>query len=121
MKKKSDPPPATDWCCQGNCRDYRMTVTMTWDIGQRGSGWVLNIPEGSEFESSVPRGLHWALSPHDPYFLKAAAVHDTLLEQGFRRAFADSQWYEAALSEGAPPVKTRIIYLGMVIRRFAGR
>jgi hypothetical protein len=91
-----------------------------WAIGAPGSGWVLVVPAGREFESSVPRLLHWALSPHDPRFLKAAAVHDTLLERGHRRAFADSQWYEAALFDGAPRWKARAAYLAMVLRRFTG-
>ena len=68
--------------------------------------------------SFVVNASTWALSPDDPFFLKSAAIHDTLLETGFRQAFADSQWFEAALSEHAPLCKAVPAYLGMVVRRF---
>jgi len=76
------------------------------------------VPGGWEFESSVPWFLHWVFSPDDPFFLKSAAIHDYLLEKGFRQAFADSQWFEAALSEHAPPLRTWLGYSFMRARRF---
>lgn len=110
--------PDLSWCMKGGSRGYVVTSPITWQIGKRGSGWVLHIPEGVEFESSVPRLLHWIWSPDDPFYLKAAAIHDTLLESGFRQAFADSQWFEAALSEQAPPMRARLAHAAMTARRF---
>ena len=78
----------------------------------------MTVPQGREFESSVPRWLWWAFSPDDPFFLKAACIHDTLLEDGYRQAFADSQWFEAAMSEHAPPLRTWLAYCAMRGRRF---
>lgn len=95
-----------------------MVQTLVWRIGKKDPQWLLVVPIGKEFESSVQKAFAWALSPDDPYFLKAAAVHDTLLEQGCRRAFADNQWFEAALSDGAPVFKTWIAYSLMRARRF---
>jgi len=109
----------TGWCRKGGARDYTTTMDMHWDIGKRGSGWVLRIPAGREFESSVPRCLCWVFSPDDPHFLKAALIHDTLLERGYRHAFADSQWFEAALSEHAPIMRAWAAYTAMRLRRFA--
>jgi len=102
---------------RGGRRGYVLAAPLCWNIGKKQSEWLLIIPEGTEFESSVPALLRWALSPDDPAFLKAAVIHDFLLESGFKRAFADSQWLEAALSEQAPPFKARIAYVGMVARR----
>ena len=82
------------------------------------SPYVLDIPPGREFESSVPRSLQWLWSPDDPYFLKAALLHDVLLESGARDFEADSQWRAAAFGEKAPAVRTGFAYLGMLIRRF---
>lgn len=107
-----------EWCRPGGSRGYVVTHPLFWQIGKKGSGWVLTVPKGKEFESSVPRLFHWALSPDDPNFLKAAAIHDTLLEAGYRPAFADSQWFEAALSERAPALKAWLAYSGMRGRRF---
>ncbi|UWQ34011.1 DUF1353 domain-containing protein [Leisingera sp. M527] len=110
--------PDTSWAEKGGSRDYITTRPLSWDIGKKNSGWVLTIPAGREFESSVPRPLRWVFSPDDPYFLKSAVIHDTLLEEGFRRAFADSQWFEAALSVHAPGLRTWLAYSGMRSRRF---
>ncbi|WP_282094297.1 DUF1353 domain-containing protein [Epibacterium ulvae] len=110
--------PDVSWCKRGGPRGYITTKEVQWDIGKKASGWVLTIPAGTPFESSVPPVLRWAFSPHDPYFLKAALIHDTLLETGYRRAFADSQWFEVALSVHAPMLRTWIAYHGMRARRF---
>lgn len=106
------------WCKKGGSRGYTTVSEITWSIGIKNGPYVITIPEGREFESSVPFILRPLWSPDDPYFLKAALVHDHLLESGWRRQSADAQWYEVALSVHAPLWKTRIAYMGMVIRRF---
>lgn len=98
---------------------YITTAPILWDIGKKGSGWVLCIPAGFEFESSVPRALWWLFSPDDPDFLKSACIHDWLLENGFCRAMADAEWLDAARSVGAPVARREIAYLLMQIRAFA--
>ena len=110
--------PDISWCRKGGSRGYVTTRNLDWWIGKKDSGWLLTVPAGREFESSVPRVLHWVFSPDDPFFLKAAAIHDMLLEEGYRTAFADSQWFEAALSVHAPKVRTRLAYSAMRARRF---
>ena len=101
----------------GSKRAYKVDAGFAWEIGKKNSGWFLRIPAGTEFESSVPRFFHWFLSPDDQRFLKAACVHDTLLEKGYTRAFADSQWFEVNMSEHTPRIKTLLAYLGMVLYR----
>lgn len=78
----------TSWCVEGGSRGY------------------------------VPRIFWWLFSPDDPFFLKSACIHDMLLEEGYRVAFADSQWFEAALSEHAPALRLRLAYSAMRTRRF---
>lgn len=97
---------------------YVTTQPIEWWIGKKESGWKLTVPVGREFESSVPCWLTGVFSPDDPFFLKSAAIHDTLLEEGFRQAFADGQWFEAALSEHAPGLRTWVAYSAMRARRF---
>lgn len=110
--------PDTTWCRKGGPRDYVTTRPLSWAIGKKRSGWTLRIPAGRAFESSVPRLARWFFPPDDPFFLKAALVHDVLLEDGFRPAFADSQWFEAALSVHAPELRTWVAYGFMRSRRF---
>lgn len=107
-----------DWCERGGSRGYVLTQHVDWCVGRKGSPWLLVVPVGFEFESSVPKILSWLWSPDDPHYLLSAAVHDHLLETGHRTDFADSQWYEAALSVGAPRLKTEIARTGMRFRRF---
>lgn len=106
-----------NWCCKGGSRGYVTTNTVTWDLMWKGSPFQLTILPGREFESSVPRLLRWAWSPDDPHFLKAALIHDTLLESGSRGFEADSQWRAAALAAGAPAFKTALAFTGMFMRR----
>lgn len=109
--------PDVSWFRKGGARDYVTVRPVSWNLMYKGSPFVLTIPKGRAFESSVPRALTWLWSPDDPYYLKAALVHDHLLEQGARYIEADSQWFAAALSEHARPVKAALAWTGMVIRR----
>lgn len=110
-------PIVTSWCGPGEQRRYAVTRELHWDIGKRGSGWVLTIPVGREFESSVPRWLTWVFDPDDPAFLKSAAIHDMLLEEGYRVQFADAQWIEAARFVHAPTFKREVAFALMRFRR----
>lgn len=107
----------TGWCARGTVRRWVTIQEVTWDIGLPNSGWRLAIPSDTGFESSIPRLLHWLIDPDDPRFLLAALVHDVLLERGYKPAFADSQWVEAAMSECAPSLKIKLAYVAMVVRR----
>ena len=110
--------PDTTWCRKGGARGYVTTQTVSWNLMWKGSPHIETVLPGREFESSVPRSLQWLWSPDDPYFLKAALIHDVLLEQGARGFEADSQWRAVALSEKALAVRTGFAYFGMLIRRF---
>ena len=118
---------------KGGSRGYVSVKDVSWEIGKKKSGWVLTVPAGREFESSVPtlsykntwlqkllgwfQPFHWVLSPDDPRFLKAALIHDVLLESGYTKHFSDSQWLEVNKSQHTPKWNTRLAYLGMVVRR----
>lgn len=119
-KDHSLPETAVDrsWYVKDGPRGYVTSRPVCWWIGKKASGWRLVVPGGRAFESSVPGWLTWVFSPDDPFFLKAAVIHDTLLEDGYRHAFADSQWFEAARSEHAPGLRTWFAYSAMRSRRF---
>ena len=107
------------WCIKGGARGYVTTRVVTWNLMWKSSPFILTIPAGREFESSVPRSLQWLWSPDDPFYLKAALIHDVLLESGSRPFEADSQWRAAALSEKAPAFRTGVAFAGMTFRRYA--
>lgn len=110
--------PDVSWCRKGGARGDVTTQTVSWHLMWKGSPYVLDIPPGRAFESAVPRSLHWLWSPDDPFYLKAALIHDVLLESGARGFEADSQWRAAALSNKAPALRAGVAYFGMLMRRF---
>ncbi|MBF9042939.1 DUF1353 domain-containing protein [Rhodobacterales bacterium HKCCE4037] len=99
---------------RGETRRWRVTRDFEWEAGRKGSGdWVL-IPEGYEFESSVPAAFHWFLSPDDPRFLLAAMVHDFMLESGlYGRPQAAAEWYDGARAADAPAWKAKLAYIAV--------
>ena len=109
--------PDTSWCRPGGSRGYVLTDDLHWPIGRKGSKHIEAIPAGFEFESSVPKALHWVWSPDDPSFLLSAAVHDWLLEAGYDRDFCDSQWLAAARKSGANRYRAKAARIAMLIRR----
>lgn len=100
-------------------RDYVTVRDLHWPIGVKGSAWIFTIEAGKQFESSVPRWVPvWIFDRHDPCFLKAAVIHDSLLEAGYNVTFADSQWLDAAKSGHAPRYRLRMGYAGIRLYRF---
>lgn len=56
---------------------------------------VITVPQGFEFDVSIPRYLWPILDPHDHRYFKAAAMHDMLLEDGWNRVAAAAPFSEA--------------------------
>ena len=94
---------------------YVLLLPFHWRIGGPMVDHKVIIPAGFTFDSSVPRALHWLLSPHDPRFLLAACVHDWLVEQGYGRAQAAAEWYDGARKGGAPYGLARWAYVAVAI------
>lgn len=80
---------------EGSKKLYRLGEDLHWHIGRKDSDWVLVIPSGYEADVSAPRGLHWSIDVHDFNVLAAAAIHDNLLDLGFDKAFASSEFRRA--------------------------
>lgn len=94
---------------------YRLTKPLHWEIGAKGSGWVLSLPKGFEFDISVPRLLEWVLSPHDRRVLLAAAVHDELLNRGQDDGFASSEFRRAVIARGCPKSFAWVLFLSTLV------
>lgn len=93
---------------------FRLGSVINWEIGAKGSGWLLKIPPGFVFDSSVPRGLWWVRSPDYRPWLLAAAVHDWLLENGYDRAFAAGEWLRAVRAKDPGSKLALVAYYGIV-------
>tara|TARA_R110000737_G_scaffold340221_2_gene362915 strand:+ start:13932 stop:14297 length:366 start_codon:yes stop_codon:yes gene_type:complete len=102
-----------DWCKNTGGIEYVTTKPITWHIGKKNSGLIVVIPKGYPFQSSVPLLLWPVFSPHDPQYLWAACLHDWLLEERYRPAFAAGEWYDGAMAYHAPKWKTKIAHIGI--------
>ncbi|KQI68202.1 hypothetical protein AN189_12350 [Loktanella sp. 3ANDIMAR09] len=98
---------------------YRLTGPVMWEIGVKGSGLWVSVPRGRGFDVSVPRGLHWAVSPHDPRYLKAAALHDDLLARGWDRVTAGAVFHDALRADGVGPVRRLAMLLAVILWRWS--
>lgn len=101
---------------RGSVRRWKTTAAVTWHLGRAQSGLIVTIPQGREFESSVPWWARWIVDPDDPRFLIAALVHDFLLEAGvYGRAQAAAEWLDGALAGGAPETRAKLCYVAVAI------
>lgn len=93
---------------------YVLQRHLGWDIGQKDSPWFLLMVAGNRFDLSVPRWLHWLISPHDRQLLPAAAVHDELLRKGFDRPFAAAEFRRAARARGVGHWKAWALFFAVL-------
>ena len=82
--------------------DYTLSEPLNWTVGGKFAPHPVTIPAGFCFQSSIPRALWWAISPHRPDLLLAACVHDYVLDQGHSRLQAAGEWLDGARAGGAP-------------------
>lgn len=99
----------------GTRKTYALNEPMQWDIGAKGSGWVLTIPAGTTFDISVPRWLEWIQSPHDRRVLPAATIHDELLRRGHDAAFASAEFRRASIARGISSWWAWVLFLTTLI------
>ncbi len=103
-------------CCEefflveGTRTTYQLGCDLIWEIGSRGSGWILKIPKGTKFDISVPRPLEWLQSPHDRRVLLGAAVHDELLLRGQHVIFAAAEFYRALRARRTPVARAWMLF-----------
>ncbi len=67
---------------------------------------------------SVPRGLRWLFDPHNPKYLKAAALHDYALDQGWDRVSAAATFDAGLKASGVNRITRLIMVLGVIVFRF---
>ena len=96
-------------------RDYLTGSDLSWDIGRKGSNWKLIIKKGFKVNVSAPRFLEWAIDVHDKDLLAAAAIHDWLLEQGFDKAFASSEFRRALRARGVSHIKAWGLFFATLV------
>lgn len=84
---------------------YELGDVLVWYMAFNEPKFPLEIPKGYRVDASVPWYLEWALDPHNPDNLFAAAIHDYLLEHGCDRAVASAEFRRALRARGVRPIK----------------
>ncbi|RVV99691.1 DUF1353 domain-containing protein [Mesobaculum littorinae] len=91
---------------------FRVTAPLRWQIGREG-GPAVTVPIGYVFDVSVPRGLRWIVRPDDPRYLKAAALHDWLLDDNWHRVTAGAVFNEALAADGVGGLRRLAMWLAV--------
>ena len=94
---------------------YQVIRDLPWEIGGKGSGLFVAAPSGFSFDVSVPAVLCWAFSPHDPQFLKAAALHDYLLVSGWDRVTAGAVFHAALDADGVGSLRRGLMWCAVSV------
>nr|WP_244977894.1 DUF1353 domain-containing protein [Aureimonas jatrophae] len=97
---------------------YRQHGATRWEIGAKGSGWWFEVRDGTVFDVSIPVLLRWIFDPHDPRYLKAAALHDELLRSGVDRITAAGASNAALAADGVSRPKRFAMTIAVAFYRF---
>lgn len=84
---------------------FRSTAILAWEIGRKGSELFYIVPIGFVFDVSIPKLFTWLLDPCDPRFMKAACLHDHMLENGWDRTTAAGVFNDALTADGVSRLK----------------
>lgn len=109
---------AKDWCTPIGGILYKSTKPLTWEVGTKGSGLYVTVPVDTTFDVSIPKGLRWLFDPHNPKYLKAAALHDMLLLQNWARTTAGAEFHEALKSDGVTLWKRLAMWLAVSLFKY---
>lgn len=102
------------------CIQYRQHGATWWEIGRKGSGFWFEVRDGTLFDVSIPAGpLRLVFDPHDPRYLKAAALHDEILRAGFDRITAAGAFNAALAADGVSRWRRLAMTLAVAFYRFA--
>ncbi len=96
---------------------FRLERELIWRIGHI-DGPVYRVPEGFTFDVSVPRFLRWLFSPHDRRMLKAAALHDHMLESGWSRITAAAEFHNALKADGVGAARRLAMLMAVLLWKF---
>lgn len=97
---------------------YETTRPLIWEVGRKGSGVIVTVPQGTAFDVSIPAIMRWLFNPHDPHYLKAAALHDELLRRGWDRLTSGAQFHEALKADGVALWRRLVMWMAVSLFKF---
>lgn len=106
-----------DWATR-NGEGYIVKKPLVWEIGHQGSNIFFEVPEGTYFDFTSHWSYRWIFNPHNPKYLKAAALHDHALKSGWHRVSAAGLFSEALLASKVSKLERFAMVLGVVVLKF---
>jgi hypothetical protein len=97
---------------------YALINELPWDIGKKGSGLTYIVQAGHVFDVSIPKLFRWIFSPHDKRFMKAAALHDHMLQAGWSRTESAAIFHEALKADGVPRHERAVMFLAVALYKY---
>lgn len=97
---------------------YRVEKPLSWEVGVKGSGLIVTVPKGTVFDVSIPVGLRWLFDPHNPHYLKAAALHDELLRRKWARTTAGAEFHEALKADRVATWRRLVMWLAVSLFKY---
>lgn len=107
-----------NWCKPIGGIRYVSVKPLTWEVGVKGSGFLVTVPAGTEFDVSIPRVFRWLFDPHNPHYLKAAALHDELLRREWARTTSGAEFHEALKADGVSLWRRLVMWLAVSLFNF---
>ena len=96
---------------------YQLAYPLAWHIGTL-SGPLYEVQEGFLFDVSIPWWATWLFSRHDPKFLKAAALHDHMLQAGWSRITAGAEFHNALAADRVPVWQRITMWLAVSLWKY---
>lgn len=96
-------------------RTWLTSRPFSYEIGSKGSGLVITVPEGTDTDlATVPRFMWPLVPPHDSNLAAAFVLHDYLCRwNGFNRQVSDVILYEALRVLGCSATRAWLVYLAV--------
>ena len=107
-----------DWYAPLTDLRFRVVLPVRWEVGRIGSGLWVTVPAGYVFDVSIPRWARRIFDPTDTRYLKAACLHDWLLEDGWYRATAAGVFGAALRADGMGFLSRLVMVTAVVVWRF---
>jgi len=97
---------------------YLTDMPIIWHIGKKNSGLRYVIQAGFRFDVTVPKYLQWAFDPNNKKFLKAAALHDHMLENDWSRVESAAVFHEALKADGVSKLKRLVMFIAVALWKY---
>ena len=97
---------------------FVVLLPIIWEFGKKGSNYIFTVPAGFIFDVSIPKIATIFFDPTDIKYLKAAALHDCLLENKYDWVFSAAAFNEALRADRVGFFKRTIMFFSVLLWKY---